>query len=462
MLGQSGGTRTRASTSPAPSPGGMVVGTPPPASSLMERMTLGSGGVSRTSTSPPVGTQFSFPKAKIEVLLLENIHQSAVDMFEAEGFTIRTVSKALSEAELIAAVESVHVLGLRSKSRVTPAVLAAAPRLMAVGCFCIGTDQVDLALTETRGIPVFNAPFSNTRSVAELVLAEVIALSRRLGDVSSGMHKGVWNKSASGCYEVRGKTLGIVGYGHIGSQLSIMAEALGMNVIYWDVVPVLGLSRTVPCESLEELLGKADFVTLHVPRSDATRNMIGAAQLAAMKEGSFLINASRGTVVDLDALANALRSGHLAGAAVDVYPTEPAKNGPGFESPLRGLTNVLLTPHIGGSTVEAQHMIGREVATSLIRYINEGTTLGAVNFPNLEMPFSPGTHRILNVHRNVPGVLRDINVIFAEQSANVRTQVLGTSTEIGYLIVDVDRYHSDETKKAISDLETSIKTRILY
>lgn len=407
-------------------------------------------------------TRFSFPKSKISVLMLEGVNQSALDIFMQEGFQVEALSKALSEQELVERVRGVHILGIRSKTRVTEAVLSAADKLLAIGCFCIGTDQVDLGAAESHGIPVFNAPFSNTRSVAELVLAEIIALSRRFVDKSTDLHQGNWSKSASCCNEVRGKVLGIVGYGHIGSQLSVMAEALGLIVIYYDIVPVLPIGRAVAVDSLQELLSRADYVSLHVPRSSSTANMISSGELRTMKPDAKLINASRGSVVDIDALADALKSGHVGGAAVDVFPSEPAKNGPGFESPLRGIPNVILTPHIGGSTMEAQVNIGREVATALTNYVNLGSTSTAVNFPRLDMPFTPNSHRVLNVHKNVPGVLRDINRILTECGANVAAQLLGTSEQIGYIIIDVDRETGLETKQAISRLDTSIATRILY
>jgi D-3-phosphoglycerate dehydrogenase / 2-oxoglutarate reductase len=410
----------------------------------------------------PASTLYSFPKSKVKVLLLENVHPAAIDMFRAEEYQVESLPKALSEDELVARIAGVHLLGIRSKTRVSARVLAASSRLLAVGCFCIGTDQVDLAAAELAGVPVFNAPYGNTRSVAELVLAEIVALSRRLADQSKSLHAGEWTKSAAGCNEVRGKTLGIVGFGHIGSQLCIMAEAMGMQVLYHDVVSVLPIGRAQAVSTLDELLAASDFVSLHVPRSPTTKNLISTDQLAKMKKGAKLINASRGTVVDIEALAAALASGHLGGAAVDVFPSEPGKNGPGFESPLRGLPNVILTPHIGGSTAEAQLNIGREVAAALSNYVNLGSTTGAVNFPQLDMPFTPNSHRILNVHKNVPGVLRDINLIVSENDANVRAQLLGTSALVGYIIIDLDKATGASTKVSISKLDTSITTRILY
>jgi D-3-phosphoglycerate dehydrogenase len=345
---------------------------------------------------------------------------------------------------------------------VTARVLAEARRLLAVGCFCIGTNQVDLAAANLKAIPVFNAPFSNTRSVAELIIAEIVSLARRLGDRSREMHEGRWRKAAAGSFEVRGKVLGIVGYGHIGSQVGVLAEALGMRVLFFDVGSKLAMGNNRPCSSLDELLRAADFVTLHVPATPQTKEMIGAEQLAAMRKGSYLLNASRGSVVVLPALAEAIRAGHLAGAAVDVYPDEPEADRDGFATPLRGLPNVILTPHVAGSTTEAQAAIGREVASTLIKLVNAGATSGAVNFPQVELPKTEGLHRILNAHRNVPGVLRDINRIVSDRQANIRSQVLATDSNIGYLIMDLDQDVSDEVRAAIAALPTSIKTRILY
>mmetsp|Transcript_5479 Transcript_5479/g.16332 ORF Transcript_5479/g.16332 Transcript_5479/m.16332 type:complete len:467 (+) Transcript_5479:152-1552(+) len=412
---------------------------------------------SRTSS-----IKYSFPKNKIKVLLLENISSTAVKLFQSEGFTVETYPKALTNEELTERIADVHILGIRSKTKVTAAALNNAKRLLCIGCFCIGTDQVDLECAEKLGIPVFNSPFANTRSVAELVLAEVITLSRQLADRSSEMHRGEWNKVAKGCWEIRGKTLGIVGYGHIGTQVAILAEAFGMHVIYYDVVPKLPLGNSRACESLEELLDDADFVTLHVPRAPETVNLISEKEMAQMKKGAYLINASRGTVVDLTALAAALNRGHLAGAAVDVFEKEPERNGPGFQHVLQGCPNTILTPHIGGSTMEAQAKIGEEVTHALIRLVNHGSTINSVNFPNVELPFHAECHRILNVHINKAGVLRDINEIFAACDTNVRAEVLGTTKNIGYLVIDVEKQTSEETKQSISKLQASIRTRILY
>jgi len=404
----------------------------------------------------------SFPKDQIKFLLLENVHQSAHDLIRSEGFALEAVPRSLKEDELAQKLRDVHVLGIRSKTQVTARALAEARRLLSVGCFCIGTNQVDLAAANGRGVPVFNAPFSNTRSVAELIICEVIALARQLGDRSREVHEGRWRKAAAGSFEVRGKTLGVIGYGHIGSQVGVLAEALGMRVIFYDHASKLPMGNNLACASLTELLAAADFVTLHVPATPQTEKMIGASELAAMRAGSYLLNASRGSVVDLPALAEALRKGHLAGASVDVYPDEPESNSDGFVTPLRGLPNVLLTPHVAGSTTEAQAAIGREVATSLIKFVNAGATTGAVNFPQVELPQTKGAHRILNAHRNVPGVLRDINRIVSEKGANIQAQVLATDPNIGYLVMDLDQDVSDDVKKAIGALSTSIKTRILY
>ncbi|MEO7732214.1 MAG: phosphoglycerate dehydrogenase, partial [Kofleriaceae bacterium] len=359
-------------------------------------------------------------------------------------------------------VRDVHILGIRSKTRITPPVLDEARRMLAIGAFCIGTNQISLAHANKRGIPAFNAPFSNTRSVAELILAEVVMLSRHLGDRSREVHEGRWRKVAVGSHEVRGHTLGIVGYGHIGSQIGVLAEAFGMRVVFFDIAARLPMGNNRALAKLEDVLAVSDFVTLHVPETAQTKNMIGPEELARMKPGACLLNASRGTVVQIGALADAIRRGHVAGAAVDVYPDEPESNSDGFASELRNLPNVILTPHIGGSTEEAQEAIGREVATALIKYINTGATTGAVNFPQIELPLARGTHRILNVHKNVPGVLRDINRIVSDHNANIRAQVLSTDPDIGYLIVDLDQDVSQDVKRGIAALPTSIKTRILF
>jgi D-3-phosphoglycerate dehydrogenase len=404
----------------------------------------------------------SFPKSEIKILLLEGIHPVAKEAFASEGYAVEAVSGALGEAELAERLRDVHVLGIRSKTQVTEAALAEARRLLTIGAFCIGTNQIALRSATRRGVPVFNAPFSNTRSVAELIIAEIVILARHVGDRSREVHQGLWRKVATGSHEIRGRTLGIVGYGHIGSQVGVLAEAMGMRVLFYDIASKLpmGNNRSVP--RLEDLLPVSDFVTLHVPETPQTKNLIGREELAMMKPGACLLNASRGTVVDIPALADALERKHVGGAAIDVFPEEPERNGEGFESPLRGKTNVLLTPHIGGSTEEAQEAIGREVSTSLIKYVNTGTTAGAVNFPQIEVPLSRDAHRILNCHRNVPGVLRDINKIVSDLNANIRAQVLATDADIGYLLMDLDQDVSDDVRRGIAALETNIRTRILF
>ncbi len=418
---------------------------------------------SSSSSSSSFGDRpTSYPKEKIKILLLENVHQAAVEMFSREHFQVEALKKSLPQEVLLEKIQGAHILGIRSKTQITADVLRAGRQLLSVGCFCIGTNQVDLLAANGQGIPVFNAPFSNTRSVAELILCEIIALSRQLGDRSREVHAGTWKKVSAGCYEVRGKTLGIVGYGHIGSQVGVLAEGLGMHVLFHDIQSKLALGNCQPCESLPDVLQRSDFVTLHVPATAQTHRMIGPEQIALMKKGSFLLNASRGTVVVLEALAEALHSGHVAGAAVDVYPEEPAENSEDFRSVLQGQRNTLLTPHVGGSTAEAQAAIGREVATSLIKFINQGATTGAVNFPEVELPPNPKTHRVLNAHRNVPGVLRDINRAVSDLNANIRSQLLSTDNQIGYLIMDLDQDVSGKVKDALAQLPTSIKTRILY
>ncbi len=398
---------------------------------------------------------------RVKVLLVENVHPTARELLHSSGFEVESIAHSPKEAELEERIAGVHVLGIRSKTQVTPRVLAAGKDLLTLGCFCIGTNQVDLADAHGRGIPVFNAPFSNTRSVAELILSEIVMLARQLGDRSREVHEGKWRKVSAGCYEIRGKTLGIVGYGHIGTQVGVLAEAFGMRTIYFDIATRLPIGNIRSVPSLATLLAESDFVTLHVPLTPQTENMIGEGELAMMKPGSFLLNASRGSVVQIGPLAHAIRSKHLGGAAIDVYPHEPESNSDDFASELRGLPNVVLTPHIGGSTEEAQAAIGREVATSLLRFLNAGASTGAVNFPQVELAQPPSTHRILNAHRNVPGVLRDINRIVSDHSANIRAQVLSTDAEVGYLIMDVDDDVSTEIPKEIAALKTNIRTRVL-
>lgn len=410
-------------------------------------------------------TRHSLAKDKIRVLLLEGVHENAVQDFQRSGYTqIEQLKVALDEAELIERIQGVHLLGIRSRTRITEKVLAAANRLMGIGCFCIGTNQVALNAARTAGIPVFNAPYSNTRSVAELVIGEIIMLLRRIPEKSRACHDGLWDKSAKNSFELRGKILGLVGYGHIGSQLSVLAEAMGMQVRFFDVEKKLALGNARPCTSLEELLGVADVVSLHVPSTPQTRNMFGAAQVQAMKPGSYLINASRGSVVDLDALAEGLKSGHVLGAAIDVFPKEPATNDEEFVSPLRGLDNVILTPHIGGSTMEAQANIGLEVAEKLIKYSDNGSTVGAVNFVEVSLPVKAGgNRRFLHIHANVPGVMRRVNEIFSQSHLNITAQYLQTDPEVGFVVVDVDG-DVDETAvlNQLQAIDGTIRARFLY
>jgi D-3-phosphoglycerate dehydrogenase / 2-oxoglutarate reductase len=401
---------------------------------------------------------------RLNVLLLENIHTVAETNLVEAGFSVKRVNGALKEDELIAALEGVHLLGIRSKTNVTKKVLDApqARSLLSVGAFCIGTNQIALEAAMRKGLCVFNAPFSNTRSVAEMVIAEIIMLSRQLGDRNSELHQGVWRKVATGSKEVRGKTLGVVGYGHIGTQVGILAEFFGMKVMFYDVAAKLPLGNAQPMTTLESLLQNSDFVTLHVPETAQTRGMIGAAQLSAMKPGACLINASRGTVVDLEALAASLKSGHTGGAAVDVYPDEPdANESKGFATPLQKLPNVVLTPHIGGSTLEAQESIGREVSASLIKYALQGSSTGSVNFPMCELAPTPGTYRLTHVHQNVPGVLRDVNRVVGDASANIHAQLLSTNPDIGYLVMDLDSPLSEQVVQGLQKLGTTIQARTM-
>ncbi len=404
----------------------------------------------------------SFPKDKINILLLENIHENAFNLFKNDGFSVKLMKDAYTEDELCEAIKDVHVLGIRSKTNVTAKVFENAHKLLTLGCFCIGTNQVDLSTAEKKGIPVFNAPYSNTRSVAELVIAEIIFLARKTGDQSRDAHNGKWNKIAVGCFEVRGKTLGIIGYGHIGSQVSILAESFGMKVIFYDIQTKLPLGNAQPADTYEEVLKNADFISYHVPESPDTVNLLGAKEFSAMKKGSYILNLSRGRVVDIDALAANLKSGHIAGAGIDVFPEEPKSNKDPFVSPLQNLTNVILTPHIGGSTEEAQRNIGLEVSNKLLRYVNNGSTSFAVNFPNIELPLIKDNYRILNVHKNQPGFLRDINKIVSDVGANISAQFLSTTADIGYLIMDLNKKLGDQVKEEIIKNPLSIKTRILY
>ncbi len=399
---------------------------------------------------------------KLKVLLVEGIHAVAKDRLIDEGFDVDLISHAPSEDELLQLLPHYQVLGIRSKTEITKKVLDQNKHIISIGCFCIGTNQVDLKNAKAAGVPVFNAPHSNTRSVAELVIAEMISLSRQLGDRNTKAHQGEWIKSAVGSKEVRGKTLGIVGYGHIGSQVSILAEAMGLHVLFYDVLKKLPLGNAKACSSLKELLSQSDFVTLHVPEIPETKDMIGHKELSAMKKGAHLINASRGTVIVIDDLVKALESKHIAGCAIDVFPDEPASNKEKFISPLQNIPNVILTPHIGGSTEEAQVAIGFEVAESFRRYLKIGSSSGAVNFPNVDLPIKHGTSRILNVHRNEPGVLGEINGIISKAGANIEGQYLSTDETIGYLVMDVHSSHAAQLADEIGKLQRSIRTRVVY
>jgi D-3-phosphoglycerate dehydrogenase / 2-oxoglutarate reductase len=399
---------------------------------------------------------------KLKIILVENVHPVAKQKLEEQGFDVQLKSYAPSEDELCELVRNCHALGLRSRSEITPKVLHANANLLAIGAFCIGTNQIALDCANQLGIPVFNAPYSNTRSVAELVISELVILARQLGDRNSFSHRGEWLKSADGSREVRGKTIGIVGYGHVGSQVSVLAEAMGLRVLFYDIVKKLPLGNAQPCASLKEMMEKSDFVTLHVPETPLTKDMISQRELSWMRKGSSLINASRGTVVVLDDLAAAMKSEHLAGCAVDVFPEEPATNRGSFVSVLQGIPNVFLTPHIGGSTEEAQHAIGIEVAESFRRFLKVGSTAGAVNFPQVDLPVHSGAHRILNVHKNEPGVLGEINGVVSRHGVNIQAQFLSTDSRIGYLVMDVERGNAEEVTEAIERLPRSIKTRVVY
>ncbi|MGM4918674.1 phosphoglycerate dehydrogenase [Tardiphaga sp. 813_E8_N1_3] len=417
-----------------------------------------------TKNSLPL-PQLSLPKDKIKILLLEGVNDSAVELIEAAGYSsVTRLSKALGGNELKEALKGVHILGIRSRTQITQDVLDAADRLIAIGCFSVGTNQVDIDAARRSGIPVFNAPFSNTRSVAELVIGEIVMLFRRIISRSNLAHEGGWEKSANNSYEVRGKTLGIVGYGSIGSQLSNLAEALGMRVIFYDHTDRLRHGNTEPVGSLQELLAQSDVVSMHVPETPATQGMIGRDEFAAMKDGAYFINNSRGTVVDLDALADALRQGKLRGAAVDVFPVEPSSNQERFVTPLQGLENVILTPHVGGSTEEAQERIGAEVARKLIDYSDSGSTMGTVNFPQVQLPARPSGTRFIQVQRNVPGMLGRLNEVLARHAVNIAAQYYETNNDIGYVVLDADASAAD-SERVLADiraLEGTIRARLLY
>ena len=407
----------------------------------------------------------SFPRQDIKVLLLEGVSRTAVEVFERAGYTnIEYHQKSLPEATLLERVADAHIVGLRSRTQLTGEVLRHARKLIAAGCFCIGTNQVDLPEAERLGIPVFNAPYSNTRSVAELVIAEAIMLLRGIPQRNALCHRGGWSKSATGSFEARGKVLGVIGYGHIGTQVGVLAEGLGMQVIFHDVETKLSLGNAHAAASLHDLLQRADVVTLHVPETPATKLMFGAREIAAMRQGAVLINASRGSVVDIEALAAALREGHLAGAAVDVFPVEPKGNDDPFVSPLVGLDSVILTPHIGGSTLEAQDNIGIEVASKLVRYSDNGSTLSAVNFPEVSLPGHPKSRRLLHIHKNVPGVLSRINELFSAGNINIDAQFLQTDAELGYVVIDVaaDEAQSNELRDKLAAIPGTLRSRVLY
>ena len=407
--------------------------------------------------------QQSLQKSKIKFLLLEGVHQSAIDALAKAGYTnVVAYPKALPSDDLKKEIKDAHFVGIRSRTQLSAEIFEAADRLVAIGCFCIGTNQVDLEAAAKRGIPVFNAPFSNTRSVAELVMAEVILLLRGVPQRSAAAHRGEWQKSATGAFECRGKTLGIIGYGNIGMQLGVIAESLGMKVIYFDVESKLPLGNAQPKATLDALLKEAHVVSLHVPQHASTELLIGRSEIAAMRSGSILINASRGNVVDLDALAEALNGSHIGGAAIDVFPVEPRSNNDEFVSPLRGLDQCILTPHIGGSTQEAQENIGVEVAEKLTRYSDNGTTTSAVNFPEVALPEHEGKHRLLHVHQNIPGIMSAINQVFSESAVNVSGQYLQTMGDTGYVVIDIESDYSKTLISQLAGIEGTLRTRVLF
>jgi len=405
----------------------------------------------------------SYPKEKINILFLENISDAAVKLFKDSGYaSVRKLGGALSEEQLINEVKDVHLLGIRSKTQITPKVLDAAKKLQAIGCFCIGVNQVDLKAATSHGVAVFNAPYSNTRSVAELVIGLAIMLIRRIPDKSKAAHDGIWLKEAKGSYELRGKTLGIIGYGNIGTQVSILAEALGMKVIFYDTVTKLPLGNAVAKKTLKEVVSQADIITLHVPETAQTKNLFNKTVIKQIKKGAIVLNYARGEVVDLDALAKSLKEGLLSGAAIDVYPWEPEKNGDKFSSPLQGLPNVILTPHIGGSTEEAQENIGGDVSNKLFQYLETGTSLGSHTIPALSLPHQEGTHRILHIHKNVPGVLSEINTTLSKHNINILGQYLKTTDEVGYVVLDIDKKLSNQALELLKLVKATLRTRLLY
>ncbi|WP_028109204.1 phosphoglycerate dehydrogenase [Ferrimonas futtsuensis] len=408
-------------------------------------------------------TQHSLEKDKIKVLLLEGLHPRSIESFKLAGYdNIEALKTSLSEEELIERIKDVHFIGIRSRTQLTERVIEAANKLVGIGCFCIGTNQVDLNAAAKKGVPVFNAPFSNTRSVAELVLGEILLLLRGIPEKNAQAHRGVWQKSASGSFEARGKVLGIVGYGHIGTQLGVLAEGLGMQVMFYDIENKLPLGNARQMPSLQQLLAQSDVVSLHVPETPATKEMINADTVAHMRQGSILINASRGTVVEINALSAALSSGRIRGAAVDVFPVEPKSNDEEFVTPLREFDNVILTPHVGGSTQEAQENIGIEVASKLVKYSDNGSTLSAVNFPEVSLPEHTGTSRLLHIHHNVPGILNQINQAFAAKEINIAAQFLQTKGDLGYVVMDVATQHADDALAQLSSINGTIRARILH
>ncbi|MBU6158493.1 MAG: phosphoglycerate dehydrogenase [Bacteroidetes bacterium] len=405
----------------------------------------------------------SYPKEKINILLLENISDRAVQQIKSLGYlNVKKMSGALSEAQLVEAIKDVHLLGIRSKTQITERVLEAANKLQAIGCFCIGVNQVNLKAATQKGVVVFNAPYSNTRSVAELVIGLSILLIRRIIDKNKACHEGVWLKDAKGSYELRGKTLGIVGYGNIGSQVSVLAESLGMKVIYHDIITKLPLGNAQQVRSLKELVQQSDIITLHVPETQQTKNMINKQVIRQFKKGSILLNYARGEVVDLVALKDALENGHLSGAAIDVFPIEPEKTGDSFSTPLQQLSNVILTPHIGGSTEEAQQNIGEDVSQKLMRFLESGVTIGSHTVPELALPLQEGAHRILHIHKNVPGVLSAINTQLSNHRINIVGQYLKTNDQIGYVVLDVDRGLSKQALNLLREIKETIKVRVVY
>ena len=408
-------------------------------------------------------TPTSYPKDKIKIVFFENISDAAIKIFKDAGYVdIKKFSGALPESQLIQEIKDAHLIGIRSKTMITERVLQQAKKLQAIGCFCIGTNQVNLSEARKRGVVVFNAPYSNTRSVAELIIGASIMLIRKIIDKNKSAHEGIWNKDAKGSFELRGKTLGIIGYGNIGSQVSILAEAMGMKVLFYDVITKLPLGNAVSKKSLKELVAKSDIISLHIPETSQTKNLINKTLLKQFKKGSILLNYARGEVVDLDALRQALLSGHLSGAGIDVFPWEPEKNGDTFKSPLQGLPNVLLTPHIGGSTEEAQYNIGEDVSAKMLNYLETGATTGSHTVPELSLPQQEKTHRILHIHNNIPGVLSEINSSLSEHKINVLGQYLKTNDDIGYVVLDIDTKLSKSAVEVLKKVKGAIKVRLLY